>query len=528
MLALAPPASAADQITNLSKVAIETGNLVIVGKTRVAGQTVKLDNTVATTVSDANRNFTFQLVYLPTDCIVELKVGTVIKEAAVADCGPKGVNPKGAWKSTNSYLTDDVVTFVGSSWRAKSDNKGKRPDANPTLWEQFAARGVKGATGAEGPQGPTGPQGATGATGPQGPQGATGPRGARGLQGPPGPNTVDDGSIEKPAINFASSLNTGIFAPATGKIALAAGGTRFLHNIGGNNTALGSGALANASEDFTGLTGDSNTALGQGALAANTTGRINTAVGARALDNNTEGGANVAVGAGALNNTTGSSNTAVGVGALNNNNTGGSNIAIGHTAGVNPNASFNSIFIGNVGSSNDTTTIKIGTQGTQTTTFIAGIRGVTTASNNAIPVLVASNGQLGTVSSSRRYKEDIEPMGDVSAPLMKLRPVTFRYKKPYADGAKPIQYGLIAEQVAEVLPDLAVFNADGQPETVKYHLLPTFLLAGYQAQVERAERHQRIIQSQAEQIAALEQRLSRLETSLVRLSTRQAATYPPP
>ena len=95
MLAQAPPVSAADQITNLSKVAIETGNLVIVGKTRVAGQTVKLDNTVATTVSDANRNFTFQLVYLPTDCIVELKVGTVIKTAVVADCGPKGVNPKG-------------------------------------------------------------------------------------------------------------------------------------------------------------------------------------------------------------------------------------------------------------------------------------------------------------------------------------------------------------------------------------------------------------------------------------------------
>jgi hypothetical protein len=345
---------------------------------------------------------------------------------------------------------------------------------------------------------------------------------------------VDDGSVEKPAINFASSLNTGIFSPATGKIALAAGGTRFLHNIGGNNTALGSGALANASEDFTGLTGDSNTALGQGALAANTTGRINTALGARALDNNTEGGANVAVGAGALNNTTGSSNTAVGVSALNNNNTGSNNIAIGHTAGVNPTAPLRSIFIGNVGSSNDTTTIKIGTQGTQTTTFIAGIRGVTTASNNAIPVLIASNGQLGTVSSSRRYKEDIEPMGDVSAPLMKLRPVTFRYKKPYADGAKPIQYGLIAEEVAETLPDLAVFNADGQPETVKYHLLPALLLNEVQqqhkiiqSQAALTQQQHKTIQTQAQQIVALEQRLSRLETSLVRLSTRQAATYPP-
>ena len=99
-----------------------------------------------------------------------------------------------------------------------------------------------------------------------------------------------------------------------------------------------------------------------------------------------------------------------------------------------------------------------------------------------IPVLVDPNGQLGTAISSRRYKYDITAMADMKAMLQKLRPVTFRYKQAQDDGQHPLQYGLIAEEVAEVFPDLAVFNKDGTPETVKYHLLPNFLLAGYQSQ----------------------------------------------
>ena len=127
---------------------------------------------------------------------------------------------------------------------------------------------------------------------------------------------------------------------------------------------------------------------------------------------------------------------------------------------------------------------------------------MTTGVADAIPVLIDSNGQLGTVSSSRRYKEDIQPMGAMSDMLARLRPVSFRYIKPYADGSKPIEYGLIAEEVAEVFPYLAVFNDEGQPETVKYHLLPTFLLEGFQEQ-------QRVIAAQAERIDALEARLRR-------------------
>jgi hypothetical protein len=317
---------------------------------------------------------------------------------------------------------------------------------------------------------------------------------------------VANGSQGAPAINFASSSSTGIFSPATGKIALATAGNLFLHNKGASNTALGASALAANSP------GSGNTALGDIALA-NNTGSLNTAVGAGALDINT-GNNNTAVGGfGPLGrNTTGSDNTAVGSGALGNNTTGSNNIAIGKSAAAAPSAPSNSIFIGNFGAGADTNTIKIGTQGTQTSTFIAGIRGATVSGN---AVLVNSSGRLGTTTSSRRYKEEVEPMRDMSAALMKLRPVTFRYKQPYDDGAKTIQYGLIAEEVAEVLPDLAVVNADGRPETVKYHLLPSLLLAAYQRQSET-------VRSQAEHIAALERRLAVIEARLANPDRREA------
>ena len=100
----------------------------------------------------------------------------------------------------------------------------------------------------------------------------------------------------------------------------------------------------------------------------------------------------------------------------------------------------------------ESNTIYLGGQGTQTKTFIAGIRGITTGAANAVPVVIDSNGQLGTVSSSIRFKEDIHDMADASRRLLQLRPVTFRYTQAYSDGAKPIQYGLIAEEVAEVFP----------------------------------------------------------------------------
>jgi hypothetical protein len=297
---------------------------------------------------------------------------------------------------------------------------------------------------------------------------------------------VANGTLSAPAINFASSTNTGIYSPATGQIALAEGGQLFLHNIGFENTALGVFAL----QSNVGL---DNTAIGYEALYNNGTGSSNTAVGNTALYYNTTGAANTALGEGALLHTTGGFN----------------NIAIGFDAGLNPTATSNSIFIGNAGDTGDNATIRIGTQDTQASAFIAGIRGVTTGANNAVPVMIDSNGQLGTVSSSRRYKEDIQPMPDMTAALLKLRPVTFRYKKPYDDGSKPIQYGLIAEEVAEAMPALAVFNNDGQPETVKYQLLPVLLL-------NEVQRQQKTIAAQAEQMAALARHLASLETRLAR------------
>jgi hypothetical protein len=343
------------------------------------------------------------------------------------------------------------------------------------------------------------------------------------------------------------SNTSGLFNSAVGSLALNNNTT------GNHNTAIGYLALGNS-------TASSNTAFGSEALALNTNGSDNIGVGFVALYHNTLGGnnigigtsalfnnalgfSNVAIGASALlntyghlpgsvgnspdpdgsfniaigdaalsSNTQGNGNVAVGLRALSANTTGKNNVGLGYQAGYEAAAPVNSIFIGNEGSDLDTNTIKIGAQGTQLSTFIAGIRGVTTGSNNAVAVFIDSNGQLGTASSSRRYKYDIETMADASAMLTKLRPVTFRYKQAQANGAHPLQYGLIAEEVAEVLPDLAVLK-DGQPETVKYHLLPTFLLAGYQAQ-------QKTIATQAQEIADLKQRLAAIED---RLPQKQAA-----
>jgi hypothetical protein len=179
----------------------------------------------------------------------------------------------------------------------------------------------------------------------------------------------------------------------------------------------------------------------------------------------------------------------------------------------------NSIFIGNGGASSDTSTIKIGTQGTQTSTFIAGIARANVGAGTS--VFINANGQLGTVLSSRRYKEDIPSMGAMSDMLAKLRPVSFRCKKPFADGSRPTEYGLIAEEVAEEFPYLAVFNEHGQPETVKYHLLPTFLLEAFQeqqrtiaAQQEELRQQRAINDAQAERMAALEARLLSIEAML--------------
>ena len=265
-----------------------------------------------------------------------------------------------------------------------------------------------------------------------------------------------------------SSNTTGIRNTATGALALQNNTT------GSRNTATGVQALLNNT------TGAANTATGSAALQMNLTGQGNTAAGAAALRNTTSGRENTAMGNAALFQNTGNNNTAAGSQALLMSTTGSNNIAIGFAAGLNVTTGSNNIHIGNQGLPADTALIRIGTEGTQTATFIAGISGVPVT---GVPVMVDGNGQLGVdAASSRRVKDDIRDMDDASAGLGKLRPVTFRYKAEPATGPRPIEYGLIAEEVAEIYPELVVLDKDGQPAGVRYHVLPAMLLNELQRQ----------------------------------------------
>jgi hypothetical protein len=134
-----------------------------------------------------------------------------------------------------------------------------------------------------------------------------------------------------------------------------------------------------------------------------------------------------------------------------------------------------------------------------------------------VPVIVDGFNQLGTISSSRRYKEDISDMSEASADLMRLHPVTFRYKKPYADGSKPLDYGLIAEEVAQIYPDLVVRDKDGKIETVQYQKLTPMLLNEVQKEHEQVERQAQTIRQQAETIRRQAEQLRTHEDRLAAL-----------
>jgi hypothetical protein len=272
------------------------------------------------------------------------------------------------------------------------------------------------------------------------------------------------------------ALSSNITGPSTGFENTASGSLALYSNTtGSENTASGYYALGKNTK------GSANTASGNAALGKNTTGSVNSAIGYYTLFQNTTGYGNTAIGSSALSyNTTGSNNTAVGYQAGLNWTTGARNVAIGAGAGLNQTTGSNNIAIIAPGAAGDTGTIRIGKVNTHRATFIAGIRGINVTGGQA--VLVNAAGQLGVASSSRRYKQDIHPMGDASNRLLELRPVTFHYKQAEEDGSRPLQYGLIAEEVAEVMPELAVYNSDGTPESVAYQVLPSLLLNEYQKQ----------------------------------------------
>ena len=238
-------------------------------------------------------------------------------------------------------------------------------------------------------------------------------------------------------------------------------------DLGGFNTAEGTGAL------FSLDGGAYNTAMGSDALYSNTFGSFNTATGAAALNSNITGFNNTATGVDALSyNETGGGNTATGFQALAG-NTGSGNTAIGAGAGRSLTTGDNNIDIGNNGMGGESNIIRIGTQGEQTNTYIAGIFAVSVP--NGLGVVVDSTGHLGTVASSQRFKDAIKPMDKASEAILALKPVTFHYKKEL-DPEGISQFGLVAEEVEKVNPDLVARDADGKVYTVRYDAVNAMLL----------------------------------------------------
>jgi hypothetical protein len=323
--------------------------------------------------------------------------------------------------------------------------------------------------------------------------------------------------------NALQNLTTGIgntatgwhslFANTAGNLNTGVGAGTLLLNTGDNNTATGALALLSNS------TGAENTATGSGALQSNTTGSFNTGVGAEALLANT-GDDNTATGAEALlnntigmdntangylalvHNTTGNYNTAVGGGALDFNTTGIGNIALGYEAGFNVTTANSVICIGAFGNNVDNSC------------YIGNIFNATSSGGTA--VFVNMNGRLGTATSSKRFKEDIKPMDKASEPLYALKPVIFRYKKgvdPEGQEGKS-EFGLVAEDVEKVNPDLVVRDKEGKPYSVRYEQVNAMVLNEFLKEHRKVEKLEAKAARQQKQIEALIAGLQKVSAEL--------------
>jgi hypothetical protein len=297
------------------------------------------------------------------------------------------------------------------------------------------------------------------------------------------------------------------------------------NTTGNNNTAMGKQAMyGNVSVSST---GSNNTAIGDQALYSYTTGSNNTADGYRALNKNRGGADNVATGYQALlANTSGITNTAVGAFALYNSETGSGNIAIGFGAGSGVSSGSNNIDIANNGA-NESSTIRIGSAN-QTNTYIAAIHGVTVA--GGATVYVESDGHLGTMTSSARFKDEIKPMGNVSEAILALKPVTFRYK---TDAKNTPCFGLIAEEVEKVNSDLVVRDSAGRPYTVRYDQVNAMLLNEFLKEHKKVEEQQATIAElkgnalRQETISARQQKqIEALTAGLQKVSAQLATASP--
>jgi hypothetical protein len=307
--------------------------------------------------------------------------------------------------------------------------------------------------------------------------------------------------------NTATGFSS-LYSNTTGEDNTAAGfESLYSNSTGSNNTASGYQAL------HANTTGSDNTASGFMALSSNNTGTENTAIGTNTLQANTDGNNNAAQGFAALySNTTGSANAAFGENALYANKTGSYNTALGYNAGSKATGTDN-VYIANTGTSGESHTLRLGAQGKSgvegsgiLTTYIAGIAASRITGS---AVYVNASGQLGVLASSERFKTDVKTMGAASDGLETLRPVTFKLK---SDPDGQVQYGLIAEEVATVYPELVTRDADGRIGGVRYEELAPLLLNAYQNQQRRIVALDSVNASQAAEIRELKQQQTQLAT----------------
>jgi trimeric autotransporter adhesin len=342
------------------------------------------------------------------------------------------------------------------------------------------------------------------------------------------------------AAGMVTLLNndSGVYNGAVGAFALfsntngfsnnAMGDSALLSNVhGAQNTAVGD--LALASNDITGAgLGDFNTAVGAETLLSNTNGNSNNAVGAYALTSNTTGVFNQAMGFDALGSTaTGSANVAIGDSALDSLTGAGSfNTVIGDLAGASLTGGSDNIYIGATsgGPAVESGAIRIGDPLFISGAWIAGIFGNATP---GVPVYISASGRLSTTPSSQRYKEDIKRMDKASEALFALKPVTFRYKKE-VDATGTPQFGLVAEEVAKVNPDLVYRDNEGKIYSVRYEAVNAMLLNEFIKEHRTVEKQQATMASQEAQIKWLTETVKQQATQIQKVSAQLEMIRPTP
>jgi trimeric autotransporter adhesin len=313
---------------------------------------------------------------------------------------------------------------------------------------------------------------------------------------------------------FALSSNVdGSFNNALGNSAL------YLNIHASNNTAIGDLALTNNDSTGNGK-GEFNTAVGSAALFTNTDGDSNNAVGFFALGFNTTGEFNQAIGVNALlSNADGIANVAIGDSAAGSNVSGGFNTVVGYFAGQEITDGFDNIYIGATagnGFGNENATIRIGDPAHVFDCYIAGISGQT--ASGGTQVFISGDGKLGTLTSSARFKDNIKPMANASESILALKPVTFRYKEEIDPKAVP-QFGLVAEEVEKVNPDLVTRDQEGKPYSVRYEAVNAMLLNEFLKEHSKVQELEAIV---AQQRKDFETAIAQMNAQVQRVSAQLA------